>query len=164
MSAQLVDSLHAACAISDSTGCFARLMARLAGSGDGSVALAAALTSRASAEGDICLDLARLAGGSISAGETAVRCPDLEPWVRSLRKSPVVGAPGDWRPLVLDGTRLYLYRHWDAEQSLARFLRERSQAPAPGVDMSRLQEGIGRLFPVAAGGRTGSGSQRPWRS
>jgi exodeoxyribonuclease V alpha subunit len=152
MSAQPVDSLHAACAISDLDWCFARLMARLAGSGDGSVTLAAALTSRASAEGDICLDLARLAGGSISAGETALRCPDLEPWVRSLRKSAVVGAPGDWRPLVLDGTRLYLHRHWDAEQSLVRFLRERSQVPAPGVDMARLREGIGRLFPGGNGG------------
>ena len=151
MSAQLVDSLHAAGAISDLDRCFARLMARLAGSGDGALALAAALMSRASAEGDICLDLARLAGGSISAGETAIRCPDLEPWVRSLRKSAVVGAPGDWRPLVLDGTRLYLHRHWDAEQSLVRFLRERSQVPAPGVDMARLREGIGRLFPGGNG-------------
>jgi exodeoxyribonuclease V alpha subunit len=146
MSAQLVDSLHAAGAITDLDRGFARLMARLAGSGDVALALAAALVSRASAEGDICLDLARLAGGSIFAGETAIRCPDLEPWERSLHKSAVVGAPGDWRPLVLDGSRLYLYRHWDGEQSLVRFLRERSQIPAPGVDMARLREGLGRLF------------------
>jgi exodeoxyribonuclease V alpha subunit len=152
MSAQPVDSLHAAGAISDLDRCFARLMARLAGSGDGAVTLAAALTSRASAEGDICLDLARLAGVSISAGETAICCPDLEPWVRSLRKSAVVGAPGDWRPLVLDGTRLYLHRHWDAEQSLVCFLRERSQVPAPGVDMALARDGIGRLFPGGSGG------------
>jgi exodeoxyribonuclease V alpha subunit len=145
MSAQLVDSLHAAGAISDLDRGFARLMARLTGSGDGALTLAAALVSRASVEGDICLDLARLAGGSILAAETPFRCPDLEPWVRSLRKSAVVGAPGDWRPLVLDGTRLYLHRHWDAEQSLARLLRERSQIPAPGVDIARLREGIGRL-------------------
>jgi exodeoxyribonuclease V alpha subunit len=151
MSAQLVDSLHAAGAITDLDRGFARLMARLAGSGDGALALAAALVSRASAEGDICLDLARLAGGSIFAGETAFRCPDLEPWVRSLRKSAVVGAPGDWRPLVLDGSRLYLHRHWDGEQGLVRFLRERSHFPAPGVDIALLREGLGRLFPGGNG-------------
>ena len=151
MNAELVDSLHAAGAISDLDRCFARLMARLAGSGDGALALAAALVSRASAEGDICLDLARLAGGSISAGETAIRCPDLEQWISSLHKIAVVGAPGDWRPLVLNGTRLYLYRHWDSEQSLARFLRERSQVLAPGVDIALLREGLGRLFPGGNG-------------
>ena len=69
----------------------------------------------------------------------------------SLHKSAVVGAPGDWKPLVLDGTRLYLYRHWDGEQSLVRFLRERSQVPAPGVDIALLREGLGRLFPGGSG-------------
>jgi exodeoxyribonuclease V alpha subunit len=152
MNVELVDSLHATGAISDLDRSFARLMARLSGSGDGALALAAALVSHASAEGDICLDLARLAGGSISAGETAIRCPDLGQWVSSLRKFAVVGAPGDWRPLVLNGTRLYLYRHWDSEQSLARFLRERSQVPAPGVDIALLREGLGRLFPGGNGG------------
>ncbi len=151
MGAQLVDSLHAAGAISDLDRCFAHLMARLSGSGDGALALAAALVSRASSEGDICLDLARLAGGSITAGETAFRFPALEPWVSSLHKSAVVGAPGDWKPLVLDGTRLYLYRHWDGEQSLVRFLRERSQVPAPGVDIALLREGLGRFFPGGSG-------------
>ena len=51
MSDQLVDRLHAAGAISNLDRCFARLMARLAGSGDRPLALAAALTSRASARG-----------------------------------------------------------------------------------------------------------------
>jgi exodeoxyribonuclease V alpha subunit len=144
---EIIDSLHAAGAISDLDRCFARLMARLADSRDGALALAAALVSRASSEGDICLDLARLAGSSISAGESAFRCPDLEHWVSSLRKRAVVGAPGDWRPLVLNGTRLYLYRHWEGEQDLVRFLRERSQVPAPGVDVALLREGLERLFP-----------------
>jgi exodeoxyribonuclease V alpha subunit len=151
MNLEIIDSLHAAGAITDLDRCFARLMARLADSRDGALALAAALVSRASSEGDICLDLARLAGGSISAGETAVRCPDLEHWVSSLRTRAVVGAPGDWRPLVLNGTRLYLYRHWDGEQGLVRFLRERSQALAPGVDIALLREGQERLFPGGNG-------------
>jgi len=146
-----IDRLHAAGFLSDLDRGFARLVARLSGSRDGSVELAAALASRASAEGNICLDLAGPAGGAIPAGEDAVRVPDLPRWVSALKSSPVVGAPGDWRPLVLDGTRLYLFRHWDSEQSLARFLLERSQVSAPGVDVPLLREGLRRLFPDRSG-------------
>ncbi len=142
----IVDSLLAAGAVSNLDRCFALLMARLAGSEDGALALAAALVSRASAEGNICLDLAGLAGGPAAEGEASPRCPALEPWISALRQSAVVGAPGEWRPLVLDGSRLYLHRHWDAEQGLARFLRERLSGPLPAVDVARLREGIERLF------------------
>jgi len=146
-----IDRLHAAGVLSDLDRGFARLVARLSGSGGESVELAAALASRAFAEGHICLDLAGIAGGPVSAGEDLVRLPDLPRWVSALRSSPVVGAPGDWRPLVLDGTRLYLFRHWDSEQSLARFLLERARAPAADVDVPLLREGLNRLFPERAG-------------
>jgi exodeoxyribonuclease V alpha subunit len=146
MNRKIVEPLHAAGALSDLDRSFARLMARLSGPDDGALELAAALVSRASAEGNICLELTGYAGASLAGGKTTLRCPDFERWVSALRKSPVVGAPGDWRPLVLDGTRLYLYRHWEAEQSLARLLRERSQAPAAGVDIPQLREGLKRLF------------------
>lgn len=147
----IVDSLLAAGAVSNLDRCFALLMARLAGSEDGALALAAALVSRASAEGNICLDLAGLAGGPAAEDEASPRCPALKPWISALRQSAVVGAPGEWRPLVLDGSRLYLHRHWDAEQGLARFLRERLPGPLPAVDVARLREGIERLFPRGGG-------------
>ncbi len=145
-----IDRLHAAGVLSELDREFARLVARLSGS-RGGVALAAALASRASAEGNICLDLAGIAGGSIPAGQDAVRIPELPRWLSVLRSSPVVGVPGEWRPLVLDGTRLYLFRHWDSEQRLARFLLERSQAQAPEVDVPLLRQGLLRLFPDRSG-------------
>jgi len=148
---EIIEPLHAAGALSDLDRGFARLMARLSGKGDGALALAAALVSRASAEGNICFELAAHAGAPLAAGNPALRCPDLDRWVSELQKSPVVGAPGDWRPLVLDGTRLYLHRHWEAEQSLARLLRERSQAPVAGVDIPLLREGLERLFEGGGG-------------
>jgi len=151
MNPEIIDTLHAAGALSDLDRSFADLMMRLSGSGQGALALAAALVSRASAEGDICLELSNLAGGPIPAGQTAFRCPALKQWISMLLESPVVGKPGDWRPLILDGTRLYLYRHWDAEQGLARFLLERSQVPVLGVDVALLREGLGRLFPARNG-------------
>ena len=151
MSLEIVEHLHAAGAISDLDRSFARLMARLAGASDGSLELAAALVSRASAEGNLCLDLAGLAGEPAAAGQAAPLCPALKPWVSALCRTAVVGAPGDWRPLVLDGTRLYLHRHWEGEQGLARILRERSQVEAPAVDVALLREGIERLFPEREG-------------
>jgi exodeoxyribonuclease V alpha subunit len=158
-----IDRLHAAGFLSDLDRGFSRLVARLSGSSSVGVELAAALASRASVEGNICLDLAGMAGGSIPAGQDPVRIPELPRWVSALRSSPVVGVPGDWRPLVLDGTRLYLFRHWEAEQSLARFLLERSQVPARRSTPRFCRRGFAASFPIAPGGRTGSGSQRPWR-
>ncbi len=151
MDEELICRLHAAGAISDLDREFARLMARLAGSVNGDLELAAALVSRASAEGDICLDLSRHAGEAAVTGTEAIRCPALKPWVSSLRASAVVGAPGDWKPLILDGTRLYLYRHWEGEQGLVRFLRERSQGQVPGIDRGLLREGLERLFGIGNG-------------
>ncbi|OPY07496.1 MAG: RecBCD enzyme subunit RecD [Syntrophaceae bacterium PtaB.Bin038] len=147
MNPWIVEHLHAAGVLSNLDRGFARLMVRLAGEADGDLGLAAALVSRASAEGNICLDLAGIAGRPVSPGDGAPRCPLLAPWVSALRRTAVVGAPGDRRPLVLDGSRLYLYRHWDAEQGLGRFLRERSRDDAPAVDTARLREGIEKLFP-----------------
>ncbi len=147
MNPGIVEHLHASGVVSDLDRGFARLVVRLAGAADGALGLAAALVSRASAEGNICLDLAGLAGRPAAAGDDAPRCPALEVWVSALRRTAVVGDPGDRRPLVLDGSRLYLYRHWDAEQGLGRFLRERSRGEAPAVDVARLREGIARLFP-----------------
>ena len=147
MNPGIVEHLHAAGVLSNLDRGFARLMVRLAGEADGDLGLAAALVSRASAEGNICLDLAGIAGRPVSPGDGAPRCPLLAPWVSALRRTAVVGAPGDRRPLVLDGSRLYLYRHWDAEQGLGRFLRERSRDDAPAVDTARLRDGIEKLFP-----------------
>ncbi len=143
-----IDRLHAAGGLSDLDREFARLMERLSGSNDELLPLAAALVSRASNEGNICLPLDSLAGTLISAGESAVRCPDLKQWVSALRESPVVGSPGEWRPLVLSGSRLYLYRHWADERSLADFLRERSEGGIYGrnVDIPLFREGLARLF------------------
>ncbi len=85
------------------------------------VALAAALTSRAAARGDVCLDLA-----GPEALEPAV-VPDLRAWTAALERAPAVGRPGQRRPLILDDRgRLYLYRYWAYENRLARDLTERA--------------------------------------
>ncbi len=107
--------------------------------------LAAILMAR-SAAGHSCLPL-----------EAALLAPEAQ---ISLSRSPVLGAPGDFRPLILDGQRLYLYRFWEYETRLATALLNRA-ADLPEVDEGLLRAGLLRHFPLPAGDRqAGLGDQR----
>ena len=62
--------------------------------------------------------------------EPRVFYPEAEAWKRGLRKHPdVVGVPGEYKPLILDGDRLYLYRYWDYETRLATAIQQRLSQP-----------------------------------
>ncbi|MDZ7773849.1 MAG: exodeoxyribonuclease V subunit alpha [Balneolaceae bacterium] len=117
----------------------------------------ACLLSWSYRQGDVCLELEEWAGRPLDPvreeGEEAApddfRFPPLEPWLETLRASPLTGGPGDYRPLVLDGGRLYLHRLHRQERSLARHIRERCRR-AGDVDLELLREGLVRLFPPPA--------------
>ncbi|MCX5828441.1 MAG: exodeoxyribonuclease V subunit alpha [Deltaproteobacteria bacterium] len=127
---------------------FARFIQGLAGDDAPDVALAAALVSRWRGEGHICLDLSIPAGKFLLPGTNdPVRCPDLDHWCQTLSESPVAGQPGEWKPLILVGTRLYLYRYWEYENKLAMILKQRMQADLPAFDENRMRESLDRLFP-----------------
>jgi len=119
---------------------FARLMQRLSRAESRDVSIAAALVSRFTRQGHICIDLASHAGRVIEAeidGRQVV-CPPLDRWRSSLASSPVVGRPGDFRPMILDeGSRLYLWRYWNYEKCLSDRLIELSRQEraldAPGI-------------------------------
>ena len=143
--------------LSDINVAFAEFILRLSGSDnqdnqdDSDVALAAALCSRATQQADVCLDLGSIAGKvlSDSSGDaSSAKCPALFPWREKLMQLPVVGAPGDFRPLILDAAgRLYLYRYWEYEHILADLIRKRVGQAIGSVDEARLTDGIRRLFP-----------------
>lgn len=131
---------------------FAQFLERLAGGNRPGLALAAALASRASGDGHVCLDLHHAAD---DWPKTEPRPPELgqaDAWIEQLRPLPVVGAPGEFKPLVLDAAgRLYLHRYWEHEHRLAATLRQLAEAvPAgPAPDLRRLGEGLRRCFPDA---------------
>jgi len=129
---------------------FARLLGRIGG-GDGPLLLGAALASQWTAVGHTCLDLAQVAGTCLGDAEgLAIAAPALEEWVAALRRSSVVGRPGEFAPLVLDeGGRLYLYRYWAYERQVVEDLAARLEAPPEAVDIPRLRAGLDRLFPGA---------------
>ena len=114
--------------------------------------MAAALVSRATGNGDICLDLHAWAGKRLDESWGEAVCPDLEPWIAALNASPAVGRPGERRPLVLDAQqRLYLHRYWDYENRLAADILRRAGSPLQPIDIGRLREAIQRQFPESPG-------------
>ena len=132
---------------------FADFVDRLGGHLVPDLALAAALVSRAAAAGHVCLDLKALDRVELleaRKGRPAVNCPAAEDWMKRLRASPVVGCPGDQRPLILDSFgRLYLYRYWSYEQELIDAINRRTVGdPLPeGRDPAALRKTFERLFP-----------------
>ncbi|HEX2827254.1 MAG TPA: exodeoxyribonuclease V subunit alpha [Burkholderiales bacterium] len=126
---------------------FARTIARLARCDRAELAAAAALASRATADGDVCVRLADFAGRSVPA--FGVIAPGADDWMRLLRECDVVGEPGSFRPLVLDGAgRLYLHRYWDYERRVADDLSARA-VDAGDVNDKLLRDGLKRYFPDA---------------
>ncbi len=125
----------------------------------GGVALAAALVSRTTGDGHVCLDLGEIAGRApFAEAGLAVRAPSLAAWRVALGRSGVVGAPGAPTPLVLDRSdRLYLARYWWFEQDLAAALRARAGGWAEGVDRGRLAADLRRLFPARSADRDTDG-------
>ena len=129
---------------------FARFVERLAHTRDPTLCLAAALVSSYTRQGHICLDLASLEGKELLTGEDGgdpVVCPKLTDWRKGLRKTSVVGKPGEYKPLVLDDrSRLYLYRYWDYQEKLAHLILRRVSQDENDIDMPILKQGLTRLF------------------
>ncbi len=129
---------------------FARLMARLSNEKGPELFLAAALVSRATGEGHICMDLSAFEGRPIFVDGVANRhfaCPELKTWRQCLESQSVVGRPGDYRPLILDDrSRLYLYRYWEYEKRLADDLKKRAAGEIHEISVPLLKEGFSKFF------------------
>ena len=134
---------------------FAKLVVGLSGKGTEELLLAAALASHYQGEGHICFDLSSMAGKKIQEEEPdSPACPKLGKWLSSLKAEEVVGKPGEYRPLILDGSRLYLYRYWDYEKKLIDNLKGRILNDPAEVNQGLLKDGLKRLFPKNNQGET----------
>ena len=129
---------------------FSQLMAELGDSDDDSLMLATCLLSQATANKHVCLFLPAFSGKVVLDGDNthaAIQCPDLHQWIKSLRTSPVIGRPGEFKPLILDErNRLYLYRYWKYEKDLSHEIHNRADGIIP-VDTHQLKKTLHRLFP-----------------
>lgn len=131
---------------------FASVLAALDPAAAPEVALAAALVSRRVEEGHVCLELSAEAGRPLTPlgapGDASSTCPSLDAWTAALRASKLVGSPGEYAPLILDGAgRLYLQRYWRYERAVADFALARAAEPLREVDRPTLASGLARYFP-----------------
>jgi exodeoxyribonuclease V alpha subunit len=130
---------------------FAQFVTGIGKNDDPDIYLAAALASTATGNGDVYFDLSSVTENPFLMGleeEGIVKWPKLSGWLQKIRQSPVVGRPGDYRPLILDRkNRLYLYRYWDYEKKLSQSIIHRSMKDIRDLDVTRLTDGLKRLFP-----------------
>ncbi|MBW2409521.1 MAG: exodeoxyribonuclease V subunit alpha, partial [Deltaproteobacteria bacterium] len=118
---------------------------------DPDIFLAAAMVSHATAGGNICLNLATVAGNLLNGSaeyQDAVVCPQLDVWLEKLKAHPAVGHPGEKCPLILDAkNRFYLYRYWDYENTLSKSIETRISGNIADLDLQGLKKSLDRLFP-----------------
>ena len=151
---QQIERLHAQRQLAGLGLHFARFLLNQASQPSAELALAAALVCQANMEGHVCLDLRSLTEPSGTAQGEGVS-PTVSGLARLrevLLRSGVVGRPGDFQPLILDGAeRLYLHRYWDYEQRLAESLSRRARQRDERVDKAQLAAAIDGLFPATSG-------------
>ncbi|MFO7963537.1 MAG: exodeoxyribonuclease V subunit alpha [Desulfobacterales bacterium] len=134
---------------------FALFLARVAPGTDPDVPATAALAGSAAEKKHVCIHLSEAAEilSSIHRNEHEDMPRSYVPMLRQkLLASPLVGEPGDRRPLILDDNdRIYLYRYWRCETRLAERLCERFDAPLLNVNTALLHESLNRYFPSNTG-------------
>ena len=135
---------------------FARFILRFCVDPDPDIFLAAALTSRATASGDICLNLDSVSETMLleeQAGHGPVFCPPSVKWRQQLKAHTAVGKPGDRCPLILDDhNRLYLYRYWQYETKLSSAIHDRVTGELSDFSPGKVKACLDRLFPAGDGG------------
>jgi exodeoxyribonuclease V alpha subunit len=91
---------------------------------DDLTAFSGALTSALLSSGHSCLLLDEdLKGFLGDRFEESFRLPSPDKWIADLEVAPCVGNPGERKPLILDGRRLYLYKYFRFETKLAERLQ-----------------------------------------
>ncbi len=140
---------------------FAGLLLRGSSNPSKDLALAAALTIHSCGKGHSCINLRDFAGKpldkELQAEKDAIFCPEIEQWLEVLAASGAVGQPGDFLPLILSSSRLYLHRYWEDETIVLDFIRKRCGANFAGIDTDHLNSLLAKMFPG------GDGSDPDWQ-
>lgn len=116
------------------------------------LAVVAAFLAEQTLEGHVCLDLKALLGRAerpCLATLDTISLPSFETVREQILKSPVVSIPGRKKArvplLVFEGDRLYLYRHYVDEITLAEAIQERLKS-VPLVPPEVLRPHLDHLF------------------
>lgn len=129
---------------------FAGFIRRLAGNEPDDIFAVARFLAARSLEGHVCISLRQLSDSMFDnrVNGEAIRVPsDAEKWRVLLQSSPVVGGPGDFRPMILDEDRVYLHRFWKFEETVADAITSRAEKVTGGLSFDSLGALLERIFP-----------------
>lgn len=130
---------------------FARFLAGIAPC-SGEIKLLFALVSSSAASGHICLhleDIHQLFPLDKHGAQDVLT--DIGQVCGELLENRAAGAPGEYKPIILDGTRLYLYRYWDYERNVVINLKERAKGSREDLTPGWLKERLDQYFPGGNG-------------
>ncbi len=129
---------------------FAGLMCKIAKNNDPLLFTAAALASNAVYNGHACLDFSSLNEPKDCLNDQSAPFegfPDPQTWADKLLTTPVVGVPGEFKPLIIDTAKLYLYKYWRYEQICASQIINRIKIPPQTYDPFRFSGLLLKYFP-----------------
>ncbi len=140
---------------------FGKLLARRAAASPGDVddvrfvGLAGAVLSAERARGNSCLEIDALAS-TVASWKDVIgpSLPNAESWRAVLTRSGLCGDGESPSPLVLDGTKLYLYRYHAAERRLAEAIGARIDVAREKAPSAKTIALFRRLFDAPADGPT----------
>jgi len=139
---------------------FADTLSKISSESNHIVKLSAALTSKASRDGHVCLDITQLADKSISLSDTFLDTnpasnpdsqtkfsfPAKDQWIKALKASKLVGKDIK-SPLVLDSdNKLYLARYFDYQQRLVKNILQRIKNALPEIPALTLEKELNTSF------------------
>lgn len=133
---------------------FAALTQRLDPAHDPLVAATAALVSRATQAGHVCLDLERAHSLRLVdplGRELIAELPQRDAWRNTLARNALVGDGTRTTPLVMVGSRVYLHRYFAYEERLRANLERRLTDNRVGLDI-QTQARLRELFPNSGPG------------
>lgn len=125
---------------------FADFCAELDSNADELALITAAILAERNTQGDTCLDIATLNNNPPfvdSENKPLTNMPDFGNCQAALNCN-FVGKPGDYQPLILDGSLLYLHRHWQEERIISEALKKRFKTVE--FDEKYLQKKLNELF------------------
>jgi exodeoxyribonuclease V alpha subunit len=111
-----------------------------------------ALLSNSASRGHICLDLEEMDAWYAGAGhwtDGKRAATNFRVLATKLRNAKAVGEAGEYKPLILTGNRLYLYRYWDYERRIIEQVGKRVGGAGARRGPGNLKEMLDRYFPGA---------------
>ena len=139
---------------------FADTILKIAKEKDQIIKFSAALVSKISRDGHICLDIEQMADQSIvlseqnifinhnnnSDSQTKFKLPSKIKWIKALKSSQIIGSDCNC-PLVLDpNNRLYLARYFDYQKRIVANILQRIKYQKPDIDLPLLNAQLDEHF------------------